>query len=59
MMKAKIMIVLCSIVLLFNAVMLIQNNFVWKASYAHYAGVVSMALLIVYHAINIKQLQKK
>jgi amino acid permease len=59
MMKAKIMIVLCSIVLIFNMVVLIQNNFDWKDHFANYAGVLSMALLIVYHTINIKQLQKK
>ena len=57
-MKAKILIILFSIVLIVNMYILIQNNFVWEKHYVNYAGVVSSALLIVSQVIGIKQRQK-
>jgi len=57
-MKAKLLIILFSIVLIVNLVILYQNNFGWKAHYVNYAGVVSMSLLIVSQVIGIKQRQK-
>ncbi|WP_432713714.1 hypothetical protein [Pedobacter sp.] len=57
-MKAKIIIVACIALFIFNLVALIQSNFVWKGHFHHYAGLLSSALLVVSQIIGIKHRQK-